>query len=76
MERTIVSHAHFTYTMHPADAADRARVARSLAARMVKDDPDACIDYCNGADPFEAIRSLAEQIDRIAHYIATGEVRS
>lgn len=75
MDSTIASHAVFAYGLHPTDASARARVCRSLAARMATNQTAVAdmIDYTNGSDLFEAVRSIAEQIQRLADYIAEGE---
>lgn len=73
MDSRIARHGLFVADLCPSDADGRALHSRRLAAGMVADDASACSDFCNGSDAFESVRSIAEQIQRIADYVATGE---
>lgn len=72
VDRRILSHALCVYGCHPVDAVARNRMARSLAVRMVHDDVLACCEQSNAEGLCEAVESMADQISRIANYIAEG----
>lgn len=73
VDRRILSHALCVFGCYPVDAVARNRMARSLAVRMVHDDVLACCEQSNAEDLCEAVEAMADQIIRIADYIADGE---
>lgn len=73
VDRRILSHALCVFNCYPADTVARARMARSLAVRMVMDDVRACCEQSNAENLCEAVEAMADQISRIADYIAEGE---
>jgi len=48
-------------------------MSRSLAVRMVHDDVLACCEQSNAENLCEAVEAMADQISRIADYIADGK---
>ncbi len=73
VDRTIASHALFAADLYRSDAVGRAASCRRLAAAMVRDDSLACCEQCNAENLHEAVVGIADQMLRIANYIATGE---
>ena len=73
VDRRILSHALCVYGCYPSDTVARARMSRSLAVRMVHDDVLACCEQSNAENLCEAVEAMADQISRIADYIADGK---